>query len=80
MEWHEVTDELGPKKIVIVRGPATALEAMVVWPRRPARRRIVPQASHLFEEPSTLAEVARLVVEWFDRHLSPPTGGMPRKQ
>jgi len=31
---------------------------------------IVPRASHLFEEPGTLEEVARLAAEWFTRHLA----------
>ncbi|MEO1765906.1 dienelactone hydrolase family protein [Thiobacter aerophilum] len=31
--------------------------------------RIVPGASHLFEEPGTLEEVARLATDWFLRHL-----------
>lgn len=30
---------------------------------------IVPGATHLFEEPGTLEEVARLAVDWFDRYL-----------
>jgi putative phosphoribosyl transferase len=30
---------------------------------------IVPGATHLFEEPGTLEEVARLAVAWFTRHL-----------
>jgi dienelactone hydrolase len=30
---------------------------------------IVPGATHLFEEPGTLQEVARLAADWFDRHL-----------
>jgi len=30
---------------------------------------IVPGATHLFEEPGTLEEVARLASEWFVRHL-----------
>lgn len=33
--------------------------------------RIVPGASHLFEEPGTLEEVARLAADWFARHLAP---------
>jgi dienelactone hydrolase len=33
---------------------------------------IVPGATHLFEEPGALDEVARLAREWFVRHLSPP--------
>jgi putative phosphoribosyl transferase len=30
---------------------------------------IVPQATHLFEEPGALEEVARLSRAWFQRHL-----------
>jgi len=32
---------------------------------------IVPGATHLFEEPGTLEEVARLATDWFLRHLVP---------
>jgi pimeloyl-ACP methyl ester carboxylesterase len=31
--------------------------------------KIVPGATHLFEEPGTLEEVARLAADWFKRHL-----------
>ncbi len=39
---------------------------------------IVPGATHLFEEPGALAEVARLASNWFEKHLAhtkprPPT-------
>ena len=37
---------------------------------------IVPGASHLFEEPGTLDEVARLAAEWFMRYV----GSEPRTQ
>jgi putative phosphoribosyl transferase len=30
---------------------------------------VIPGASHLFEEPGTLDQVARLAANWFDRHL-----------
>ena len=30
---------------------------------------IVPGATHLFEEPGTLQEVARLAADWFKRYL-----------
>lgn len=33
------------------------------------RLEIVPGASHLFEEPGTLEQVARLAREWFVQHL-----------
>ena len=36
--------------------------------------RVVPGASHLFEEPGALDEVTDLAIEWFDRHL---TGQQP---
>jgi hypothetical protein len=32
---------------------------------------IVPGATHLFEEPGTLEEVARLATGWFSCHLAP---------
>jgi putative phosphoribosyl transferase len=34
---------------------------------------IVPGATHLFEEPGKLEEVARMAADWFTRHLSRPT-------
>jgi putative phosphoribosyl transferase len=39
--------------------------------RCPKEMVIVPGATHLFEEPGTLEEVARLAKEWFLRHLAP---------
>jgi dienelactone hydrolase len=39
--------------------------------RGEVRLEIVPGASHLFEEPGTLAVVARLATDWFARHLAP---------
>jgi pimeloyl-ACP methyl ester carboxylesterase len=32
---------------------------------------IVPGATHLFEEPGKLDEVARLATAWFEEHLGP---------
>ena len=37
---------------------------------------IVPGATHLFEEPGALDEVARLACGWFKRHLTQP-GAQP---
>jgi dienelactone hydrolase len=42
-----------------------ALQRMVA----PARLRIVPGATHLFEEPGALEEVAHLASNWFQDHL-----------
>lgn len=39
----------------------------------PVQIEIVPGATHLFEEPGTLEEVARLATEWFTRHLTVAT-------
>ena len=33
------------------------------------RLEIVPGATHLFEEPGTLEQVAWLAADWFDRYL-----------
>jgi pimeloyl-ACP methyl ester carboxylesterase len=37
--------------------------------KAPARLEIVPGATHLFEEPGTLEQVARLARDWFVHHL-----------
>lgn len=42
--------------------------------RCPKELVIVPGATHLFEEPGTLEEVAKLAKEWFLRHLAPVGG------
>jgi putative phosphoribosyl transferase len=42
--------------------------------RCPKRLVIIPGATHLFEEPGKLDEVAHLATEWFARHLSPGEG------
>src|ERR687897_75642 len=41
-----------------------------------ARLEVVPGATHLFEEPGALEQVARLARDWFVRHLRPvsPSG------
>jgi putative phosphoribosyl transferase len=36
------------------------------------RLEIVPEATHLFEEPGTLERVAQLASNWFDTHLASP--------
>jgi putative phosphoribosyl transferase len=45
--------------------------------RCPKALAVIPGATHLFEEPGTLEEVARLAREWFVRHLA-PVGGHTR--
>jgi putative phosphoribosyl transferase len=41
--------------------------------RAPKELTIIPGATHLFEEPGTLEEVARLARQWFRHHLLPTT-------
>src|SRR5438876_5544411 len=60
--------------LLIVGGddvPVIALnrQALAHLGAREKRLVIVPGASHLFEEPGTLEEVARLASDWFTRHL-----------
>ena len=45
------------------------------YEKLPARKELVaiPRATHLFEEPGALEEVARLARDWFVRYLAPPT-------
>src|SRR6266566_9901663 len=45
--------------------------------KAPVRLEIVPGATHLFEEPGTLEQVAHLAREWFVRYLSPDTNPRP---
>jgi len=33
--------------------------------------KLIPRATHLFEEPGALEQVARLAADWFSRHLRP---------
>ena len=37
----------------------------------------MPTATHLFEEPGTLDEVARLATDWFGRHLGETSAHSP---
>ena len=37
--------------------------------RAPVELKIVPGATHLFEEPGALEEVARAARDWFERYL-----------
>jgi putative phosphoribosyl transferase len=43
-----------------------------------ARLEIVPGATHLFEEPGTLEQAARLACRWFQKTLNPHAGDHAR--
>jgi len=43
----------------------------------PKKLIVVPGATHLFEEPGKLEEVARLAKDWFNRYLVPVDESVP---
>jgi putative phosphoribosyl transferase len=47
--------------------------------RAEVRLEIVPRATHLFEEPGALEEVARLARAWLVRHLAPAAAAVGRR-
>jgi pimeloyl-ACP methyl ester carboxylesterase len=49
-------------------------EEAYAWLRCEKELKIVPNASHLFEEPGKLEEVAQLAAAWFGRYLQPSLG------
>ncbi|MER3438975.1 MAG: hydrolase [Chloroflexota bacterium] len=59
--------------LLIVGGrdePVIALnEEAIAMLRAPKRLAIIPGATHLFEEPGALEQVAQLAAEWFSRYL-----------
>jgi putative phosphoribosyl transferase len=60
---------VGGDDVPVIRVNEEALERL----RVEKRLEIIPGATHLFEEPGALEEVARLAAGWFTRHLSQPT-------
>jgi pimeloyl-ACP methyl ester carboxylesterase len=63
--------------LLIVGGhdePVIALnrQALVRLGAREKQLVIIPGATHLFEEPGALEEVARLAADWLTRHLGRP--------
>jgi len=78
----DLADEALPRvrapTLLIVGGDDTPViqmnrEAMARMNEAEVRLEIVPGATHLFEEPGTLEEVARLASTWFVDHLRPPS-------
>jgi dienelactone hydrolase len=72
---HEALTKVRSPTLLIVGG----LDDVVIELNRAAygllkcdkQLEIVPGATHLFEEPGTLEEVARLAAQWFKRYLEP---------
>ncbi len=71
--WAPTLLIVGGNDDVVIDLNAKALRRL----RCPKELVVVPGATHLFEEPGTLEEVARLAKRWFLHHLAPtaiPTG------
>ncbi len=68
---------VGGRDVQVIELNRTALDAL----RSQKQLHIIPQATHLFEEPGALDKVARLALDWFQTHLHPageraqPPGG-----
>ncbi len=66
-------DVRAPTLLIVGGADAAVLElneAALAELRCEKRLEVVPGASHLFEEPGALEEVARLAARWFEIHLS----------
>jgi dienelactone hydrolase len=59
---------VGGNDVPVLRLNERALDELAAAPKRLA---VVPGATHLFEEPGALGEVARLAADWFTRYLVP---------
>jgi putative phosphoribosyl transferase len=57
---------VGGNDVPVIEMNRAALSAL----RCEARLKIVPSATHLFEEPGALEQVARLATDWFLHHLA----------
>ena len=64
---------VGGNDPVVIDLNRRAMERMTA----PLRLEIVPRATHLFEEPGTLEQVARLARDWFVEHLRSAGGPTP---
>ena len=64
---YEKSSFIGPKLVCqLGQGGRQALAELACEEKQLA---VVPGATHLFEEPGALDEVARLAAEWFTNHL-----------
>jgi len=61
-----IVGELDPEVLTLNQGAEARMRAEV-------RLAVVPGAGHIFEEPGTLGEAARLTTEWLRRWLPAPS-------
>jgi len=77
----DLADEALPRVVAPTLLLVGGLDTTVIDMNRDAQRQmrhlvdleIIPDASHLFEEPGTLERVAQRAGEWFEQHLRQPT-------
>jgi putative phosphoribosyl transferase len=73
---EEILPEVEAPTLLIVGGndePVTALNVYAYRKlRAPKELAVIPGATHLFEEPGALDEVARRAADWFRRYLPTP--------
>jgi pimeloyl-ACP methyl ester carboxylesterase len=69
-----LADVTAPVLLIVGEADETVLELNREAVHRlggPCRLKIVPLATHLFEEPGALERVADLAADWFERHFMP---------
>lgn len=74
LAWPALPRVRAPTLLIVGGNDAQVIElnrAALTQLRCEKQLMIVPGATHLFEEPGALDEVARLARAWFARHLSP---------
>lgn len=78
---HDVLAAVTAPTLLIVGGNDTGVialnESAQGYLRCESRMEIVPGATHLFEEPGALEDVARLARDWFQSHLAASTSRGP---
>ncbi len=72
LAWDDLPDVQAPTLLIVGGQDDLVLqlnEDALAQLRCPKKLTVVPGASHLFSEPGTLEEVARLAAGWFGEHL-----------
>ena len=73
---HALPRVTAPALLIVGSLDTTVLQmnrAAMAQMRGPAALEIVEGATHLFEEPGALSEVAELAADWFETHLNSPS-------
>jgi pimeloyl-ACP methyl ester carboxylesterase len=74
LAWNALEHVQAPTLLIVGGRDAVVIELnQQAYERLDAEKQlvIIPGATHLFEEPGALEEVARLAKQWFRRYLQP---------